>query len=101
MKMVVQFDVDADIIEVPQMVIDRKDGLRTRFLKWLYDKNNRHKYWEKSKKSDGTSFWFVRYRSDAFVEWLNKKPLRNSEEKAHVVAQHVWDYPEDLPLIFF
>ena len=101
MKMVVLFDVDADIIDVPEHIIENRDRMRSRFLRWLYDKSIKHKYWTKIKMSNGDTFLGLCYRSDAFVEWLNRKELRKSPEKAKVLEQHVGDYPEDLPMIFF
>jgi len=38
MKLVLEFDCDADIIEVPQNVIDNKNLLKKRFLKWIFNK---------------------------------------------------------------
>ena len=98
MQMFVEFDINADIIDVPQSVIDNREDLRSRFLKWLYDKSVKHKYWHTFK--DGSRG--VMCRSDAFVEWLNKKVLSDSEQKAAIVEQHVsrdGEYP--LPSIFF
>ncbi len=42
------------------------------------------------------------YRSDAFVEWLNRK-LRKTGEKATIVQAHISinDYHDMLPSIFF
>ena len=98
MRMFVEFDVDADIIDVPQSVIDNADHLRSHFLKWLYDKNVRHKYWYTFK--DGSKG--VMYRSDAFVEWLNKKVLKDSEQEAVIIEQHVpIESKRDLPAVFF
>lgn len=101
MKMIVEFDLDADIIDVPQCVIDSKDQLRSRFLKWLYDESIKHKYWVEIKDPSGKKLRGLRYRSDAFVEWLNKKILSKTEETAVVLTLHISEYPEDLPKIFF
>lgn len=101
MKMIVEFDLDVDIIDVPQSVIDRKDQLRSRFLKWLYDESIKHKYWVETKDSTGRKIRGLRYRSDAFVEWLNKKALSKTGEIAVILASRISEYPEDLPKIFF
>ena len=101
MKMVVEFDIGADIIDVPQSVIDNRERLRTRFLKWLFDKNTKHKYWVEMKDSTGTKLRGVCYRSNAFVEWLNKKVLSKTGESAVVLAENIFEYPDDLPKIFF
>ena len=98
MRMFIEFDIDADIIDVPQSVIDNKDHLRSCFLKWLYDKSVKHKYWHTFK--DGSKG--VLYRSDAFVEWLNKKFLKDSAQKAIIIEQHVAiEGKRDMPAVFF
>ena len=99
MLLVVEFDITADIINVPEDVILNKDIYRTRFLKWLYATNN--KYRTKITDSNGHTFWGIIFRSDAFVEWLNKKVLKNSTEKAEVIVTCTNEYSEDLPVIFF
>ena len=99
MLLVVEFDISVDIINVPENVILNKDIYRTRFLKWLYATKN--KYRTQITDSNGHTFWGMSYRSDAFVEWLNKKVLKNSTEKAEVIVTCTNEYSEDLPTIFF
>lgn len=98
MRLVLQFDVDADIIDVPQSVINKKDILSEKFLDWLYNKHNNHKYWiitNGGKKSG------VCYRSDAFIEWLNKKICMESGQKATLLSEYVDSYPDNLPTLYF
>lgn len=98
MKMMVEFDINADIIEVPEIVVRDRELHRSRFLKWLYDKKIKHKYWVTF--PDGVKG--VCFRSDAFVEWLNKKVLKDHPEKAVVLEQEVdYDAYRHLPSIFF
>lgn len=85
MQMMIEFDVNADIIDVPQFVIDDRELYQRRFLKWLYDESIRHKYWVTF--SDGTKG--VCYRSDAFIEWLNKKVLKAGQQKALLITTEV------------
>jgi len=102
MKMLIEFDVDADIIDVPESVIAHKDSLRSKFWRWLSDKSIKHKYWKKVQCSDGTVFHGLCFRSDAFVEWLNKKILKESDEKATILEECVSiGEHRDLPSIFF
>ena len=101
MKMVIQFDIDADIIEVPEYVVNNRELMKRRFWKWLSDKSIKHKYWITVTDRSGKKYTALRYRSDAFVEWLNKKVLMDSDQKAYIVEEHIWDYPEDMPSIFF
>lgn len=102
MKMIVEFDIDADIIDVPQRIIKERELIRRRFLKWLYDKGNKHKYCVQV-ENNGKKYDALCYRSDALVEWLNKKVLQNSVEKATIVKQHVAvdSYCEEYPVIQF
>ncbi len=102
MKLLVEFDLDADIIDVPQYVIDDREHYRNQFYKWLSDPSVKHKYWRKWKNSDGSTYVGLCYRSDAFVQWLNKK-LRKTGEKATVLQTQVSiaDYHDQLPSIFF
>jgi hypothetical protein len=98
MRLVLQFDMNADIIDVPQIVIDKKDILYDRFFFWLYDQHNNHKYWVNNKEK---SKYGVCYRSDAFIEWLNKKVLKESEHKAKLLSEYICDYSDDLPILYF
>ena len=100
MRLVVAFDINADIIDVPQSVINNKDALRKKFLKWLYNKKNKHNYWRLLTDSKGKQFWVLQYRADAFVEWLNNKIL-SKEELAVVIARETNEYPNSLPKIIF
>ena len=98
MKLLVRFDVDADIIDVPQHVIDKKDSICSKFYKWLSDKHNHHSYWVAF--NNGTKG--LCFRSNALVEWLNKKVLNDHAEKALILEQFVaFEDHTDLPTIFF
>ncbi len=98
MKLLIEFDVDGDIIDVPQYIIDKKDLYRSRFYKWLSNESIRHSYWV----TFPNGMKGLCFRSDALVEWINKKVLKNSDEKAVVLQQHVAvDDHADLPSIFF
>ena len=101
MKMVIQFDLDADIVEVPDFIVENRELMKRRFWKWLSNKSIKHKYWVTSIDSAGKKFLGLRYRGDAFVEWLNKKVLVQEDQKAYIVEKHVRDYPKDMPSIFF
>ena len=97
MLLVTKFDIDADLIDVPQSVIEQANVYQEQFFSWLFNKNNNHKYWwyEKGKKVG------CAYRSDAFIEWLNAFPLRGSKNKAKSVSVHVFEYDNSLPSLFF
>ncbi|ADD03142.1 conserved hypothetical protein [Thermoanaerobacter italicus Ab9] len=97
MKVVIQFCIDADIIDCPEHVIDRLTYYQNEFIDWLFDKKNDHPYWviENGKKI------LCCYRSEAFVEWLNRFVLKDSPQKAAVVEKEITTWDENLPLIFF
>ena len=101
MKLVLVFDCDADLIDVPMFVIENKDLLQKKFTKWIYNKSIKHKYWVTVRDSKGKTFLGVKYRSDAFVEWLNKKVLPSDNSKASIIEEHISEYPENLPVLLF
>lgn len=101
MKLVLVFDCDADLIDVPMFVIENKDLLQKRFTKWIYNKSIKHKYWVTVRDSKGKPYLGVKYRSDAFVEWLNKKVLLSDNSKAIIIEEHISEYPENLPVLLF
>lgn len=99
--MLIEFDCDADLIDVPSFVVENRELLRRQFLKWLYKKGTKHKYWVVFQDNCGRKISGIRFRSDAFVEWLNKKVLTQTLEKAVIIQQHIYEYPNDMPSIFF
>ena len=100
MLLIIQFDVDADLIDVPQIVIDTRETLRAQFIKWIYNKQNK-KYRRAFTDASGKKFYGVQFRGDAFVDWLNRKVLCNSKECATMVKQKIFDYPDDIPILLF
>ena len=80
-KIVVEMTYDADIIQVPDEVEKKLKQIQHKFDEWIHDKETDHKYWN---YKDGKKYC-PEFRGDAFVEYLNKVILINSEEKAKVV----------------
>ncbi len=99
MLLVIRFDMDADIVDVPQVVIQNMDEYYQEFYAWLENPENRHSYWHDNSANGGSkdALWF---RSDAFLEWLNMQKVCR-ESKATLVASGVWDWDGSLPLISF
>ncbi|WP_454054294.1 hypothetical protein [Clostridium sp. Marseille-Q7071] len=97
MRVVVKFDIDADIIDCPENITDNLIEYSNKFMNWLFDKQNNHSYWwyENGEKA-GCS-----YRSEAFVEWLNKFVFDKSLNKAKVLECGVNNWDKNLPYIFF
>jgi hypothetical protein len=97
MLLVIQFDIDADIIDVPQTIIENAGYYQDQFLKWLYNESVNHSYWS---YKDGKKYGLV-YHSDAFAEWLNKYPLEKNNQKAKIVSQHLSEYEKSWPILFY
>lgn len=95
MKLILQFDCDADIIDVPEHVVLNRELYRKQFLKWIYNPKSIHGYRVINKGFSG-----VRYRGDAFVQWLNKRIIKKASEKATLEAQYVKNIACDIPTIF-
>ena len=102
MQMLIEFDVNADIIDVPEEVVEHRNRYRNQFYKWLSDPRTKHKYWTKIKNRDGSTTMGLCYRSDAFAEWLNRK-LRKTGNQAVILQSGVVidEYHDKLPSIFF
>jgi hypothetical protein len=103
MKIYVELSLDADIIEVPDMVAVNIHKYRDNFLDWMYDKNNHHKYWTKFR--DGKGGWSegVCYDTEAFVDWLNENVIVSNLSPAVFVERglDVDACPEGMIEIFF
>ena len=91
MDMIVEFDIGADLIEVPEWVVRDRERLCRQFFKWLYG-------FEGSRRYRKGGCWC--YRSEAFVYWLNKKILTEGEQ-ARVVREQLREWDDTLPSIFF
>lgn len=105
MRVIVQFCMDADVIDCPEFVVNNLKVYASQFEEWFRDKKNNHAYWE---YQDGEQR-LRSYRSEAFVEWLNKFILGTHEEKARVLMQGVdydgmlfkIEYPREIaPIIY-
>ena len=101
MKLLIEFDVYSDIVDVPEFVIKDIQKYRNKFLDWLYNPKIKHKYWRIGRDASGRRFKGVCYGSDAFIEWLNAKVLKDSEEKATLVESETEYDGNDYPKIFF
>ena len=101
MQLILQFDVDADIIDVPKKVIEDRDLMRKKFLRWIYNRRNKHIYWIAIPGPSGNKNMGVCFGGDAFVEWLNLNVLSEYEEKSIVLESHISDPPANIPVLFF
>ena len=97
MLLFVEFDISADIIDVPQSVIDDRDNLSRCFLKWLLSPEVKPRYTIVYKGHRGLC-----YRSEAFVDFLNETVLADSKQKAKIVEQEIpRRNDKNLPSVFF
>ena len=101
MKLLIEFDVYSDIVDVPEVVIKDIQKYRNKFLDWLYNPKIKHKHWRKELEPNGRKSYYVCYGSDAFIEWLNAKVLKDSEEKATLVESETEYDGNEYPKIFF
>ena len=101
MKLIVQFDIDADIINVPEFIIEQKEKFKDLFLDWIYNENVNHNYWVEFTDSNGNMQRGLQYRSDAFVKWLNDNIIENMSDKASIVAECVSEWSDDAPVLQF
>jgi hypothetical protein len=44
MKVAVVFDYNADIIDCPEVIVNRLVEYSAKFIDWLFDKRNEHSY---------------------------------------------------------
>lgn len=97
MKIVIAFDIGADIIEVPQNIEDKLNKYQNSFLNWLSDESVNHDYWmyENGEKHG------LCYRSDALVEWLNDFIFTEEIVKARVIEEGIYEWDDSLPVIYF
>ena len=103
MKLLLIFDGYADVIDVPVFVVNNKGKMKKKFLNWLYNSKNNHKYWGTIRTPSGETFTGVCYGSEAFIEWLNSKVLLNNNGQiASLVESGLVDYQNLVyPSIFF
>lgn len=77
-------DNTTDIIECPDLIVDNYSYYNDEFVKWIYNPENDHGYWI----IDEEGIRILDFEGDAFVDWLNDGPLRNSDEKARYVKRN-------------
>lgn len=97
MLIVINFHVDADIIEAPDYIVKDLKIYQHQFDQWLYNKSTNHSYWT---YRNGEKFGCC-YRAEAFVEWLNLFPLNNSTQKASIKNCKITSYNPSLPRLDF
>ena len=97
MLLLVEFDFNADIIDVPKEVIDNRKQLNRACIEWLYSPAVKPRYTVTINGHRGLC-----YRSEAFAAFLNENLLKDSKQKAVIVEQYVpRDNKQNLPSVFF
>ena len=89
--LILEFDLNMDLINVPAHIVTDKEEIRHKFLNWVYSSTNRKKYTKRIKRSDGTYLSCVCYGSEEFVCWLNRKCLNNGEDPATIIKKNIDD----------
>lgn len=86
----------ADIIYLPDLGFS-VDDLQEDFFKWIFNKNNNHKYWiivEGKKKA-------CKYGIDAFVDWFNHTYTYDNSIKAYIIKENAKNWNDkNISLIF-
>ncbi|MGF6907927.1 hypothetical protein [Fusobacterium sp. PH5-44] len=84
---------DIDIVEVSEN-INNLEEIQEIFFKWLFNKNENHKYWviENEIKK------YCSYDSEAFIEWFNNNL---NYGKMKMVKKHADKPQENLPILYF
>lgn len=102
MYLIVEFDLNSDLVSVPERVVENIDVVRHSFLRWVYSPQNKKKFVKKVESSDGQSFECICYNSEEFIDWLNKKALQAGENKATLVEKNIDRQScRNYPSIFF
>ncbi len=102
MELIVEFDLNADLVSVPERVVENIDVIRQRFLRWVYSPEGKKKLTKKMASPDGQRFACVCYNSEEFIDWLNKKVLQAGEDRAALVEKNIDSQAcGDVPSIFF
>ncbi len=102
MELIVEFDLNADLVSVPESVVENIEVIRQRFLRWVYSPEGQKKLTKKMVGSDGQSFACVCYNSEEFIDWLNKKVLQAGEDRAALVKKNIdSQFCGSVPSIFF
>ncbi len=106
MKLYVEIDFYAQVIDVPAHIIEKREYYRNKFLDWIYNPKVKHPYREVAVDASGKFFVAMVYDGQAFVDWLNRKVLKGTDEAAVMLEPEIeiGDRPwveEGLPYIFF
>lgn len=80
---------DADIIEIDKSVLDNIGIHKFEFCKWMFDKNNKHRYWRKT--SNGSMY--CAYRAEAFLEWLRDSGIDENAKLIEECASNIGNLP--------
>ena len=106
MKLYVEIDFYAQVIDVPGHIMEKREYYRDKFLDWIYNPKVKHPYREVAVDASGKFFVAMVYDGQAFVDWLNRKVLKGTGETAMMLEPkiEIGDRPwvrEGLPYIFF
>ena len=102
MELIVEFDLNADLVSVPERVVENIDVIRQRFLRWVYSPEGKKKLTKKMEGADGQRFVCICYNSEEFIGWLNKKVLQAGEDRAALVEKNIDSRSHgNVPSIFF
>ena len=87
----------ADIVDIPNFSLDTIKQKQNEFFKWLFNKDNDHKYW---REIDGVKS-ICAYDVSAFIEWLNSYVCLNSKDKAVLLKKDAICENENMNVLLF
>lgn len=85
-KIEFNYETDTEYLSCPAKVGRNVRKLQRDFDKWLYNRENKHPYWELAYIDEvGNKIYGVCFSVDAFVHWLNNVRYKNGKRVARLI----------------
>lgn len=81
------YEEDTEYIKCHSKVGRKIRKLQREFDRWLFDRQNKHPYWEEFDEEDGTKYYAVSFNADAFVYWLNNVRFSKGKHVAKLIEK--------------
>lgn len=87
-KIEFDYENDTEYIRCTAKVGRNIRKLQRQFDKWIYDRNNKHPYWELAHiDEEGNEIYGVCFDAEAFVYWLNHVKYVKRKKVARLVEK--------------
>ena len=90
------YEMDFDIIDVPDSIANNINDIQQEFFNWLFDESNDHGYWIIS-----NGIKCCAYGTKEFVKWINDNLAYESDEKAKIISRNLTGLNNNYPTIYF